>query len=56
MNTFNASSKAMEADSIVQMVLKFPQKHDACVRKLVMDNDATTTSHLEEDTDPNSSG
>ena len=56
MKTFNGSLKAMEADSIVGMVLNFPLKHDAYVRKLVMDDDATTPSHLEEDTGPNSSG
>ena len=56
LKTFNGSSKAMEADSIVGMVLNFPLKHDAYVCKLFMDDDATTPSNLKEDTGPNSSG
>ena len=56
MKTFNGSLKATEANSIVGMVLNSPLKHDAYVRKLVMDDDATTPSPLKEDTGPNSSG
>lgn len=46
----------MEADAIVQMVINFPTKNDAYVRKLCIDDDATTPAHLQEDTGPDSKG
>lgn len=55
MRTSKDSSKAMEADLIVQMVLNFPKIDHVYMRNIVTDNDATTPSNLEEDTGPKSS-
>ena len=56
LKTFKGSSKSMEADAIFQMVLNFPTKNGAYVRKLCIDDDATTPAHLQEDTGPDSKG
>ena len=56
MQNFWGNSKAMESNSIVKMVRNFPEKRNAYVRVLIMDDDATTPSHLKEDTGPKSKG
>ena len=56
LNNFDGTSKAMEADSFVHLILKFPQKYKAYVCGLVMDDDTTTPCHLREDTGPGFKG
>ena len=51
---YDGSWKGMEADSIVKMVLHFPSKKRAYIRRLCMDDDATTLAHLQEDEEPES--
>ena len=53
---FNGTSKVMESDSIVKMVLNFPSKKKAYIRRLCMDDDATTPAYLQEDEGPDSKG
>ena len=56
LKNFWGTSKAMEADSIVRLVRNFPKKRQAYICTLVMDDDATTPAHLEEDTGAKSKG
>ena len=56
LKNFWGTSKAMEADSIVRLVKKFPKHKGAYIRGLCMDDDATTPAHLKEDTGPKCSG
>ena len=56
LKNFWGTSKATESHSIVHLVRNFPEKRQAYIRALVMDDDATTPSHLKEDTGPTSKG
>ena len=39
----------MEPDSIVQLVLECPKKHECYTRDIIMEDGTTTPAHLEED-------
>ena len=54
--TFGGTSKVMESDSIIKMVLNFPSKKGVYIIILCMDDDATTPARLKEDEGPDSKG
>lgn len=56
LKNFQKSSKAMESESIVKCVRTCPITDKCYVRTIVMDNDMTTPTHLQEDKGPNSKG
>ena len=53
---FEGSSKSMESFAIVQLLKNAPEKLKVYVRKIVLDDDTTTPSHIQEDTGPQSKG
>ena len=56
MKNWGKSSKSMESETIVQLVLNAPRKSGMYVRGLVMDDDTTTPAKLGEDTGSESKG
>ena len=56
MKNWGKSSKSMESETIVRLVLNAPRKSGMYVRGLVMDDDTTTPAKLREDTGSESKG
>ena len=56
LKNWKKSSKAMESETIVRLVLNSPKKLGCYVRGLVMDDDTTTPAKLQEDEGEDSKG
>ena len=56
LKNWTKSSKAMESETIVRLVLKSPKKLGCYVRGLVMDDDTATPAKLQEDEGEDSKG
>ena len=56
MKNWGKSSKSMESETIVRLVLNAPRKSGMYVRGLVMDDDTTTSEKLGEDIGSESKG